>query len=56
MTEYIKSKYIDNTKIMDNNYPRVNQPIKYKGHKIDPRHKRLTMLDLIDIIARGIRI
>ena len=29
---------------------------KYKSHKLDPRHKRLTMLDLINIMARGIRI
>ena len=29
---------------------------KYKGHKLEPRHKRLTMLDLINIMARGIRI
>ena len=29
---------------------------KYKGHKLDPRYKRLTMLDLINIMARGIRI
>ena len=30
--------------------------VNYKGHKLEPRHKRLTMLDLIDVMARGIRI
>ena len=62
MSQYIrvKSKYIEHTKVIGHIKKiqlSMSQSVnKYKGHKLDPRHKRLTILDLINIMARGIRI